>query len=147
MKLLPQNWQLWGFTPVCVRTWRFSVSLAANLARHWNQTQNHAVTVNCQKGANKILWEGPHYYTFKFKSLQVSVSLKHHIRVSKHRFAVSFEGCSRVLSARLSYWRSVPGWLPTNQSSNKKRQTELKGGRDAGLKVWEKKKWICYWEL
>jgi putative hemolysin len=41
MKLLPQNWQLWGFTPVCVLTWRFSVSFAANLAKHCNRTGNH----------------------------------------------------------------------------------------------------------
>lgn len=34
MKLLPQNWQECGLWPVCVRTWRLSVSLAAKRAWH-----------------------------------------------------------------------------------------------------------------
>jgi len=49
---------------------------------------------------------------------------KHNMQVSQHRFAVLFKGYSRIPSARLSYWSSVPSWLPTSQSSNKKRQTE-----------------------
>lgn len=123
MKLLPQNWQLWGFTPVCVLTWRFSVSFAANLARHWNQAQEDSVTINCQRRQQNYMGGSILLHIQIQKLAGVSV-IKHNLQMSQHRFAVLFESCSQIPSAYLSYWCSIPSWLPTSHSSNKKWQTE-----------------------
>lgn len=143
MKLLPQNWQLWGFTPVCVLTWRFSVSFAANLARHWNQTYRKMVLQVPHTVCDSFVERSILLHIKIQKSAEVSVSM-HNMQESWHRIILS-TGCN-FLSAHLSYYHRTLSWLSTCgrvATGSDKHWTWGWEELRAGLDVWEKKIWVC----